>query len=99
MEIIGPAVDVMNGLSTEAWAGIAAIIGVVASAIFARRGAKKTPIEVGASPPEVERTEYVLREVRGIYRRLELMDDRVQEIDRRTESIKSDTRVLLDRRS
>ena len=99
MEIIGPAVDVMNGLSTEAWAGIAAIIGVVASAIFARRGAKKTPVEVGATPPEVERTEYVLREVRSICRRLDLIDDRVQEIDRRTEAIKGDTRVLIDRRS
>ncbi|WP_418592096.1 hypothetical protein [Ponticoccus sp. (in: a-proteobacteria)] len=99
METIPLVTDLLNRLNTEAWAGIAAVIGVVASAIFARRGAKKTPIEVGSVPPEVARTEYVLREVRSIYRRLDVLDDRVQEIDRRTEAIKSDTRVLIDRRS
>ena len=66
--------------------------------VFAvRRGAKKTPIEVGHAAPPPDRTEYVLTEVRQIAARLAEIEVHMADVDRRTEAIHLDTRILLDR--
>ncbi|EPX82110.1 hypothetical protein [Salipiger mucosus] len=88
----------INELEPGAWAGLAGIVTAVVAALVARRGAKRSPPEVGHEPPDTDRTEYVLKEVRGVQQRLESLDERVVEIDRRTEKIHGDTRVLVDRR-
>ena len=78
--------EIINGIEPEAWAGLAGLLGGVATAVVVvSKGLKK-------SPPEV------LLEVRGISRRLDELHDDLQEIDRRTEGIHQHTSVLIDRR-
>lgn len=89
----------INAIEPEAWAGIAGLMAGVASAIVAvRKGAKKGPVEVGHGPPGEDRIEYVLKEVRRANERIGDIDGRVTDIDRRTEAILLDTRILRDRR-
>ncbi|QDP53937.1 MAG: hypothetical protein GOVbin2937_14 [Prokaryotic dsDNA virus sp.] len=88
----------INSIEPEAWAGIAGLIAGIVSAVFAvRKGAKKTPIEVGHGTPPEDRTEYVLAEVRQINVRLTEIEGHMSDVDRRTEAIHLDTRILLDR--
>lgn len=89
----------INQIEPEAWAGIAGLLAGLGAAIAAvRKGVRKTPAEVGHGPPETDRTEYVLREVRRASAAIVQIDERVTEIDRRTEQILVDTRILRDRR-
>ena len=98
---IGPPqmLEIINGIEPEAWAGLAGLLGGVATAVVVvSKGLKKSPPEVGTSKPEADMTDYVLLEVRGISRRLDELHDDLQEIDRRTEGIHQHTSVLIDRR-
>lgn len=88
----------INSIEPEAWAGIAGLVAGIASAVLAvRKGAKKSPIEVGHAAPPPDRTEYVLAEVRQIAARLAEIEVHMADVDRRTEAIHLDTRILLDR--
>lgn len=88
----------INSIEPEAWAGIAGLFAGIVSAVLAvRKGAKKTPIEVGHGTPPEDRTEYVLAEVRQINVRLAEIEGHMADVDRRTEAIHLDTRILLDR--
>lgn len=85
----------INSIEPEAWVGLAGLLAGIGGAIAAvLKGARKTPVEVGHPPPEVDRTEYVLREVRKANACIAQIDERVAEIDRRTEEILIDTQVL-----
>ncbi|KZY52306.1 hypothetical protein A3734_19370 [Sulfitobacter sp. HI0054] len=88
----------INSIEPEAWAGIAGLVAGIVSAVLAvRKGAKKSPIEVGHAAPPPDRTEYVLTEVRQIAARLAEIEVHMADVDRRTEAIHLDTRILLDR--
>ena len=88
----------INSIEPEAWAGIAGLVAGIVSAILAvRKGAKKSPVEVGHAAPPPDRTEYVLAEVRQIAARLAEIEVHMSDVDRRTEAIHLDTRILLDR--
>ena len=63
------------------------------------KGRRKGPVEVGHGGPGEDRTEYVLAEMRAANVRLGEIEGRVSEIDRRTEDILVDTRILRDRRA
>ena len=90
---------ILNQIEPEAWVGLAGLLGGIGAAIAAARsGARKSPPEVGHGPPETDRTEYVLGEVRKANAQLARMDERLEDVDYRTESMKADLRVLLDRR-
>ena len=90
---------IINTVEPEAWAAILSGLGAfVAAILMARKGARQMPPEVGHGGPAEDRSEYVLREVRKASSAIEQVDERVTEIDRRTEQILVDTRILLDRR-
>lgn len=90
---------IINSVEPEAWAAILSGLGAIIGAVLvARKGSKKTPPEVGSMPPVDDRTEYVLREIRQTKASVVQIDERVTEIDRRTEAILLDTRILVDRR-
>lgn len=90
----------INSIEPEAWAGIAGLFaGIVSAALAVRKGAKKSPVEVGHAAPPPDRTEYVLAEVRQIAARLAEIEVHMADVDRRTEAIHLDTRILLDRGS
>ena len=92
----------LNGLNEQAWAGIAAIVGVIIGTIGAAiKGAKKTPIEVGLPPPPADMDKYTLEEVRALRREF---DDHVAETRKRWDdaekswaAVHQDTQVLRDR--
>lgn len=88
----------INSIEPEAWVGLAGLLAGIGGAIAAVvKGSRKTPVEVGHGPPETDRAEYVLREVRKANASIAQLDDRVAEIDRRTEEILIDTQVLRAR--
>lgn len=62
------------------------------------RQAKPAGAEVSTGPPPTDLTEYVLREVRRANAALSQIDERVTEIDHRSEHMAADLRVLLDRK-
>lgn len=95
-----PMLQFINSIEAEAWAGIAGLLTGIISAVFAvRKGARKSPVEVGHAAPPTDRTEYVLVEVRQIGARLSEIEGHMADVDRRTEAIHLDTRILLDRSS
>lgn len=99
---IGPPLmlHIINAIEAEAWAGIAGLLGGIGCAIAAvLKGRRKGPVEVGHGAPGEDRTEYVLAEMRAANVRLGEIEGRVSEIDRRTEDILVDTRILRDRRA
>ena len=50
--------EIINGIEPEAWAGLAGLLGGVATAVVVvSKGLKKSPPEVGTSKPEADMTE------------------------------------------
>ncbi|WP_323764606.1 hypothetical protein [Marinovum sp.] len=89
----------INSIEPEAWVGLAGLMAGIGGAIAAVfRGVRKTPPQVGTGPPPTDLTEYVLSETRRANATLSLIDERMTEIDHRTEHMAADLRVLLDRK-
>ncbi|AKO96842.1 hypothetical protein MALG_01666 [Marinovum algicola DG 898] len=89
----------INSIEPEAWVGLAGLLAGIGGAIAAGfRGVQKNPPQVGTGPPPTDRTEYVLTETRRANATLTQIDERMTEIDHRTENMAADLRVLLDRK-
>jgi len=93
----------LNGLDEQAWAGLAGIVGVALGAIAAAvKGAKKSPIEVGITPPPPDLANYSLEEIRAMRKAFDAFvkesEKRWDEAERVWALLHQDTQVLRDRR-
>ena len=97
--------DAIDALRPETWAGIAGLVAALGSAwaavIVARRGAKRSPPELGLPKPPADMDPYLLREIRDTNRKLTalqaLQSAANRGTERRLEEIAADMRILLDR--